>query len=87
MNTWVVGNAPIGHYQWNFEKAIENVEKSRQEQGEKVFFMKARIMAGQANLEKNTFGDKDFKWLSKEEIEKFVTRGYWSSIKNMLSER
>lgn len=87
MNTWVVGNAPIGHYNFNFPKALMNAEKNVQELGEKVFFMKARIMAGQANLEKNEFGDKEFKWLAKEEIERFVTSRYWASVRNMLAER
>jgi large subunit ribosomal protein L46 len=87
MNTWVVGNAPIGHYSFNFPKAITNGTSKAQEIGEKVFFMKARIMAGQANLSSNVFGDSEFKWLAKEEIEKLVTPKYWSSIKNMLAER
>lgn len=87
MNTWVVGNAPIGHYSGNFKNAITNSEKGRQEVGERIFFMKARIMAGQANLKANAFGDSEFKWLSSEEIQQFVTRKYWSSIANMLTGR
>ena len=87
MNTWVVGNAPIGHYSFNFPKTITNSTSNTQEVGEKVFFMKARIMAGQADLASNVFGDSEFKWLSKGEIEKLVTPKYWSSVKNMLAER
>lgn len=59
----------------------------REEYGEKVFFMKARIMAGQADLSKNEYGDQEFKWLAKEEVQDVVTQAYWSSVKNMLTER
>ncbi|KAK5201856.1 hypothetical protein LTR16_001221 [Cryomyces antarcticus] len=87
MNTWVVGNAPIGHYNYDFQKTIVDLEKGVEELGERVFFMKARIMAGQANLKANKFGDVDFKWLAKEEVEESVTPKYWSAVRNMLAER
>lgn len=87
MNTWVVGNAPIGHYSGDFKKAITDTEKGTKEVGEKIFFMKARIMAGQANLKANAFGDSEFKWLSSEEIQQLVTPKYWSSVANMLAGR
>ncbi|KAH7061154.1 50S ribosomal subunit L30 [Macrophomina phaseolina] len=87
MNTWVVGNHPIGHYQFNFPKTIQNAEKGTEELGEKIFFMKARIMAGQANLAENKHGLTDFKWLAKEEIEPVVTPGYWSAVQDMLTAR
>lgn len=87
MNTWVVGNAPVGHFAFDYEKAITNAESSASIIGGQVFFMKARIMAGQANLAKNVFGDTEFKWLSKSEIEKEVAPRYWSYVKNMLVER
>ncbi|QIX01098.1 hypothetical protein AMS68_006615 [Peltaster fructicola] len=99
MNTWVVGNHPIGHFQYNYpspkttkfqrqrtpESPAEEVEQ--EEQGEKVFFMKARILAGQADLAKNIYGDSEYQWLAKEEIESQVTPQYWSYIRNMLTER
>lgn len=87
MNTWVVGNAPIGHYTLDFPKAITNTANNAEEVGEKVFFMKARIMAGQADLANNAFGDSEFKWLSKEEVQKVVKPKYWASVRNMLVER
>lgn len=87
MNTWVVGNAPIGHYTFQYPKLLTNAATKVQELGEKIFFMKARIMAGQADLSKNAYGDSEYKWLSKSEIEKVVSPKYWSSIKNMLAER
>ncbi|TKX24363.1 hypothetical protein C1H76_3469 [Elsinoe australis] len=87
MNTWVVGNAPIGWHQFEYPKMITNKEKGVEELGEKVFFMKGRIMAGQADLSKNVLGDTDFQWLTKEEVQQAVSTQYYASIKNMLAER
>lgn len=46
--------------------------------------MKARIMAGQADIKSNELGVEDFKWLAKEEVQKEVSPRYWADIKNML---
>jgi large subunit ribosomal protein L46 len=86
MNTWVVGRVPVGHLSYDFVKpqtSASGIELN----GQKTFFLKARIMAGQANLKGNAFGLKDFKWLCKEEVQKVVSPGYWSKVKNMLTER
>lgn len=99
MNTWLVGNHPIGHYAYSFIKpknvvippnrlvSTSNEDMEQEEYGEKVFFMKGRMMAGQADLSSNEYGDQDFRWLTKEEIESVVTPGYWGSVRNMLTER
>jgi len=96
MNTWVVGNHPVGHLVLDHSLQQDSKDKKDGEKqlakptqtlGEKVFFMKARIMAGQANLQQNAFGLKDFKWLVREEVEQQVSRSYWNSIKNMLPSR
>lgn len=99
MNTWVVGNHPIGHYIKSFTSPIlskippnrlvstSRAEIEQEEYGEKVFFLKSRIMAGQAELSKNEYGDKAFQWLAKEEIQKLVEPHYWSQVRNMLTER
>ena len=99
MNTWFVGNHPIGHYtsafpfprlakiQPNSLVSTSNDEIQQEEYGRKVFFMKGRIMAGQADLSKNEYGDQEFQWLAKEEIERRVGEKYWSAIRNMLSRR
>ena len=100
MNTWIVANHPIGHYCYNFPTlqltsvppnqlvSTSHAEAFEQEElGEKVFFMKGRIMAGQADMSKNEYGHQDFQWLAKEEIESVVTRQYWSAVRNMLTER
>jgi len=85
MNTWVVGNAPIGHHKERIRKGAASQTPSVV--GLKTFFMKARVMTGQNDIGKNIFGDTDFLWLSKDEIQPLVHEAYWSSIKNMLVER
>lgn len=77
------------HQQQNSEdsSAVAPHTYQQEEYGEKVFFMKARIMAGQADLTKNAFGDQAFQWLAKSEIESLVTPKYWSSVRNMLMDR
>ena len=99
MNTWIVGNHPVGHHAHTFPTSqltkipsnhlvsTSTEELEQDEHGEKVFFMKGRIMAGQADLSKNEYRDQDFQWLAKEEVEKVVAPKYWSSVRNMLTER
>lgn len=94
MNTWFVASHPIGHLvesaaQENNTKSTESKENtgSTEIEAEKTFFMKARIFAGQADLNDNSYGVEEFKWLSKEEVEKHVTPEYWASVKNMLVEQ
>ena len=107
MNTWFVGNHPIGHYVYQSssvgkarpaKKAAAASESSSTSASpsqstnltiasEKTFFMKGRIMAGQADIEGNELGVEDFKWLAKEEIQKEVSEQYWASVKNMLVEQ
>jgi large subunit ribosomal protein L46 len=85
MNTWIVGHVPIGHHIAKpvYSKTTHELEQS----GAKTFFMKGRIMAGQADLKGNLFGLEDFKWLTKQEVEKHVANKYWSYVKNMLADR
>ncbi|PYI04357.1 CAF1 family ribonuclease [Aspergillus sclerotiicarbonarius CBS 121057] len=86
MNTWMVGYHPVGHYVYNVRNPSK-LANGEGPAGEKVFFLKSRIMAGQVDLTSNTQNLTDFKWLAKEEIAKFVRPHYYSSIKNMLAER
>ena len=105
MNTWIVGNHPIGHFIRSFispqgkpEPQITSIipnklvstSKSpfeREEFGAKTFFMKARIMAGQADLAKNVYGDQEYAWLTREEIMERCKMDYASSIRGMLASR
>ncbi|EXJ90954.1 hypothetical protein A1O1_04061 [Capronia coronata CBS 617.96] len=112
MNTFFVGNHPVGHYVARFasprpgpppqmttetskasDSALLKQEVAQQPDqhpslvnGEKTFFMKARIMAGQPSLAASQDQDiEDFRWLSKDEIEKAVHPDYWVKVKNMLA--
>jgi large subunit ribosomal protein L46 len=88
MFTWFVGHHPVGHYSYTFRKQAPVTQPTtsplRPLIGEKTFFMKGRVTKGQADPTGNTMDVEDFKWLSKEEIQKEVTAQYWASIKNML---
>lgn len=87
MNTWVLGNHPVGHHRIEYEH-IKPIEGKRAERvGEMTFFMKARIMAGQPLLEGNQLGLTAFQWLCKEEIQQVCHPTYWNSIRCMLGDR
>lgn len=87
MNTWIVGNVPVGHYTQAFEQPVRDAGQKAYELGEKTFFVKGRMMAGQADLKSNSMGLTEFRWLAKEEIQKLVTPRYWSMTQDMLTER
>ncbi|OJJ88427.1 uncharacterized protein ASPGLDRAFT_63316 [Aspergillus glaucus CBS 516.65] len=86
MNTWMVGYHPVGHHVYDARQPKPD-QTGRTILGEKTFFMKSRIMTGQANLSGNVQNLKDFRWVAKDEIPKFVLRDYWSNIRDMLAER
>lgn len=83
----MVGYHPIGHHIYNLRRPKLDAETGITMLGEKTFFMKCRVMAGQADLLKNQHNLEDFKWLSKEEIAQYVIPQYYSHIKNMLPDR
>ncbi|KAI9280702.1 39S mitochondrial ribosomal protein L46-domain-containing protein [Sporodiniella umbellata] len=74
LDTWFVGRQPI---------AFHKVVAPKEETGMKVFFMKARIYAGQVQPGKDV---ADFAWLTKEELADRLAPEYYKSIKNSLSE-
>ena len=88
MNTWIIGHVPIGHHILKPRYTYSpDSTPSLAKQGEKTFFMKARILAGQADLKDNLFGLSEFKWLTKEEVGKHVASRYFSWVKNMMADR
>lgn len=100
MNTWVVAHHPVAHFGRNFASphlttvrpnplvtTARKAEFEQEEYGEKIFFMKARIMAGQADLANNEFGYQDFCWLTWEEIKEKVDSQYFSQIRGMFPRR
>lgn len=84
MNTWVVGNSPIGHYHIQPPTRVPVNQCEEEELGAKVFLMKARIMAGQVAFDQSQPGISDFKWLAKEEVKELVAPFYWKAVKNLL---
>ena len=86
MNTWVLGHAPVGHYIHNFANPNAEPDSKLEKLGEKTFFMKARIMAGQPNLASNKLNLSDYQWLAKDEIQGQLRPSYWKAIRNMLVE-
>lgn len=83
MHTWFVGNVPIGHHVYKYPVGYTDGENI----GEKVFFMKARILAGQADLMGNKLDLDDFQWLTKEEIKEVVGKKYFKAVQHMLVAR
>jgi len=77
MDSWIVSRNPIGVY-----KPPPPDIDSQPEQV--TFFFKAHIMAGQAQPEGPTV--QEFAWLTKQEIETRVEKGYWEGVKDILSD-
>ncbi|KAH6661218.1 39S mitochondrial ribosomal protein L46-domain-containing protein [Truncatella angustata] len=84
MNTWLVGRVPVAHH---VQQPEFNEDTSIKARGEKTFFLKGRIMAGQANLTGNKLGYKDFNWLTKDELKDKFSSPYFRSVKNMMADR
>ncbi|KAK4455930.1 39S mitochondrial ribosomal protein L46-domain-containing protein [Podospora aff. communis PSN243] len=88
MNTWIVGHVPVAHYiqEPTFEEG-EDAKTAPEKRGNKIFFLKGRIMAGQADLTGNAYGLTDFQWLTKEEIKGVLGNDYYKSVRNMFELR
>jgi large subunit ribosomal protein L46 len=84
MNTWIVGRVPIAHVA---KLPVHAADGTVQTRGQKTFFLRGRIMAGQADLKGNTLGYTDFKWLTREELEKELSPEYFRGVRNMMSDR
>lgn len=89
MNTWMVGRVPIAYE--HREPVYKDGENDGQRQiktyGADVFYLKGRIMAGQVDLADNKWGITDFKWLTREELEKQLNSLTFRSVKNSMSMR
>ena len=84
MNTWIVGRVPVAHM---VKQPVFDENAERKRRGEKVFFLKGRIMAGQADLKGNKLHYQDFNWLTKEELEETLEESYYRAVKNMMADR
>ncbi|KAK3333213.1 39S mitochondrial ribosomal protein L46-domain-containing protein [Cercophora scortea] len=85
MNTWIVGRVPVAHHVRDPVVGADGKEAPRS--GEKVFFLKGRIMAGQADLKGNRHGLTDFKWLTQDELRTELPADYFRSVRNMFADR
>lgn len=94
MNTWIVGRHPVAYEHrepTNRDPTPEELEKDPKcvrvlkRYGEKVFYLKGRIMAGQADLADNEYGVTDFKWLTKDELKAELQPGLYESVEISMS--
>ncbi|KAL1881410.1 hypothetical protein VTK73DRAFT_4170 [Phialemonium thermophilum] len=84
MNTWIVGRVPVAHV---ITDPVYKPDSTLQKRGEKTFFLKGRIMAGQADLADNAHGLTDFQWLSREELQELLPGAYFRGVRNMMADR
>lgn len=84
MNTWLVGRVPVAHI---VDQPVLAADGAVEKKGQKTFFIKGRIMAGQADLKGNPLGYTDFKWLTREELEKELSPEYFKGVRNMMVDR
>ena len=87
MNTWVIGNMPVGHQVHNHPNATTHEPSATKVKGEKTFYMKARIMDGQVNLEDNSLGIEDFHWATMDEMQKSLHPRDFAAVRSVLVER
>ncbi|KAF2675258.1 hypothetical protein BT63DRAFT_436197 [Microthyrium microscopicum] len=88
MHTWIVSNHPVGHFERPYgQNYITTNEAGATVKGEVTFFMKGRIMMGQADIKESELGVSDFKWLPKESIKEHVHPKYWASVDDILPSR
>ena len=84
MNTWLVARHPVAVHKM---EPILGQDSSLKSKGEKLFLLKGRIMAGQADLTGNKHNLTDFKWLTKEELMKTLPADYAHNVRGMVAER
>ncbi|PHH74272.1 hypothetical protein CDD80_3195 [Ophiocordyceps camponoti-rufipedis] len=84
MNTWIIGRVPVAHI---VAPPVVDANGSILQRTRKTFFLKARIIAGQANLSDNPFGFTQFKWLVREEVEEVLAPEYFQKVRNMMPDR
>lgn len=92
MNTWMVGRAPVAHEHrepvYTGGREGEAGERRIKTYGRDVFYLRARIMAGQVDLSGNKWGVTDFKWLTKDELlAGAVSQQTMHSVKNSMPAR
>ncbi|RCI16278.1 hypothetical protein L249_2176 [Ophiocordyceps polyrhachis-furcata BCC 54312] len=84
MNIWLVGRVPIAHL---VSPPVLAADGTVQKKTRKTFFLKARIMAGQADLSGNPLGFTQFRWLTREELVETLSAEYFRGVRNMMPDR
>ncbi|CAG8486150.1 105_t:CDS:2 [Paraglomus brasilianum] len=79
MDVWFVSRKPIGYCAYDFPAGEGDVYD-----GAKVFFLKAHIFAGQARVDNTEI--VEFAWVTKQEMQKYVSPQYYSYVKDMLND-
>ena len=73
---------PVAHQLYDYAQ-----KSAAQAKGEKIFYMKARIVAGQVDLDANQLGLTDFRWVTKEELQELLRPRDFAAIRNILAAR
>ncbi|KAI8098550.1 39S mitochondrial ribosomal protein L46-domain-containing protein [Halteromyces radiatus] len=76
MDVWFVGRQPVSHYK-------QSPSRKEDTEGLKIFFMKARVYAGQVKPTKDV---SDFAWLTKDELVNYLSPDYYKAIKDSLGD-
>jgi large subunit ribosomal protein L46 len=84
MNTWMIGRHPIAHTVRRYPAQKPDSDAAI---GAKTFYLRGRIMAGQADLTRNAAGAQDYKWLTAKELETGLSKGYLTPLKSALADR
>lgn len=84
MNTWFVGRHPVAYEHWDpvFKGDKDNKEIAKR--GLDVFYLRARIMAGQADLTNNEANTDAFKWLTREELQEHIHPTTFSVVEQTM---
>lgn len=91
MNTWMVGRHPIAHEK-HAPRYVSDTQTGEGGQvfrgpGAHVFYLKGRIMAGQADITGNKLGLTDFKWLTKDELQEHLQPLPFRSVQYAMPSR
>eukprot|EP01114_Cavostelium_apophysatum_P014180 TRINITY_DN3611_c0_g1_i1.p1 TRINITY_DN3611_c0_g1~~TRINITY_DN3611_c0_g1_i1.p1 ORF type:complete len:308 (+),score=58.81 TRINITY_DN3611_c0_g1_i1:50-973(+) len=80
MNTFFIGNAPVGSYTYKIPSTLQ--EKYGNSQKTRVFFYKARYLMGPIRLNKNEL--EDHLWVTKSELKEYLAPEYYEYVKDLL---
>lgn len=76
---WFVGNAPVGHYQYEYPAAVQQKRKNF---GAQLFFYRAQYLAG--NLKLNTKLYKDYAWIARDEVHEYFDKDTADYLSHLL---